>query len=184
MKKLLFLAVAAFLMWATPASAQVELGLNGGLGQYTGDDFEGAEVGFGAGAHLLFGEDDVRFGFGGAYGQYGFEDTEEKTTAIDVFGLFRYMFPGESARFFLGGQAGFHRLSADIFDVSISSNGFAAGPVAGVHIPLSSLSIELSGDLRYVKLGDISGEGETIEDSDSSGMIWGVKVGIAVPIGG
>jgi hypothetical protein len=34
-KKIAVCAIAVFLLWATPASAQVELGLNGGVGQYT-----------------------------------------------------------------------------------------------------------------------------------------------------
>lgn len=178
-------ALAFALFLAAPLSGQsVELGLNGGSGKYMGDDFEGAEVGFGAGGHLLFGEGDARFGAGVDYARYGEEDIDEKTTALDLFGLFRYMLPGESARFFVGGKAGFSRLSAEVLDISISANGFGVGPVAGVQIPLEAFSVEISGDVQYVSYGDVEGEGETIEGSDSTGFEAGVRVGIAVPLGG
>ena len=185
MRRSMLAALAFAFFLAAPLSAQsVELGLNGGFGKYLGDDFEDSEVGFGVGGHLLFGEGDARFGAGVDYASYGEEGLEEKMGALDLFGLFRYMLPGESARFFVGGKAGFSRLSADVMDISISAKGFGVGPVAGVQIPLEALAVEISGDVQYVSYGDVEGEGETIEGSDSSGFEAGVRVGIAVPLGG
>ena len=180
------LAVVAFtLCLYAPLSAQsVELGLNGGVGKYTGDDFEGGEVGFGLGGHLLFGEEDARFGAGVDYASYGTEDSEEKIGGLDLFGLFRYMLPGESARFFVGGKAGFSRWSADVGNISLSANGFGVGPLVGVHIPLESVAVQISGDVQYVSYGDVEASDETIPDSDSSGFEVGARVGIALPIGG
>jgi len=114
--------------------------LNGGVGQYTGDDFNVFEMGFGAGAHLLFGANDLRFGFS--------------------------------------------RIGFEFLDTDISAKGFGVGPVVGVLIPLSSLSLEISTDLRYVQYGDWEADGETLGGSDSSGMAWGIKVGVAIPVGG
>ena len=184
MKRSLVVAIMGILALATPAASQVHLGFNAGLSQYTGNDFEDAEMGVGFGTHLLFGKGDTRFGFGGNYARHGEEGFDEKTTTMDLFGILRYMFPGESARFFIGGQGGFTRVSAEILSISLSANGFTGGPVLGVQIPLSTLFLELAGDLRYVKLGDVESEGETFQDSDSSGMIWGFKLGISIPVGG
>jgi hypothetical protein len=184
MKKVLGFVLIAMIAIPMGAQAQVRLGLSGGVSGYTGDDFDGVETGFTFGGELVF---PLASGLevGGAfdYSSYGLEDVDEDLSQIDIFGVVRYPVVGESVHFLVGAKGGFSRQKATIIE-DITANGWGFGPTAGIRIPLTSLSIDIVADGIYQSFGDFSVDGESVEDSSSSGFRWTVRGGISIPLGG
>ena len=176
--------VLASLSYAPALSQSVELGLHTGVGKWTGEGSEGREVGFPIGGHLLYCEGKARVGIGIDHARYGEEGFEEKTKALGVLVMFRYVFPGETAQFFVGAKVGYERLTTkdDWLGYDFVS-GTGAGPAIGVQIPLSSLALEITGEVLYVSFEGFGATGEPIPASDFSALQWAGRLGIAVPIG-
>ena len=181
----LVLSIIVMLLPAQALAQTARLGFSAGFGTFTGDDFEDAESGPTFGAEALFRVGPDLF-LGGAfdYSSYGIEDIEENVSQIDIDALIRYYFPGEAARFFLGGVLGFSRESIDVLDVSLSTNGFAIGPTVGGSFPAGQVAIDLSFTGYYHSYGDWSADGETLSGTDSSGFRFVFRVGLGIPLGG
>jgi hypothetical protein len=180
-------ASVAFLAGSTPVSAQLELAASGGIGNFSGDDFEGSEVGPTFGGELRFSVGPLaQLGLGFDYSSYGIEDTDENVDEIDVFLIARRYTDAPAMRFFYGGKAGYSRQSADSEFVTgtVSANGFAIGPTVGVQAPLGAIAFEAGVDVLYQSYGDFSVEGTEVEGSSASGFRWVTRLGLAVPLGG
>jgi hypothetical protein len=185
MKRVLGYAMLALLATPLCLQGQIRLGISGGAGNFTGDDFEGSQTGWTVGGELVYPlASGLEIGGLFDYSSYGVDDVDTvDANVMDIYGVARYPFPGERARFFVGAKGGYSRLSADSEGQSLSASGFAVGPTVGVRIPLSRISIDIAGDGMYTSYGDAEFEGTTIEDSSSSGFRWIARAGISIPLG-
>jgi hypothetical protein len=182
-------SVTAALLIALPASLHGQATLQSavGGGAFSGDDYENVEAGFSIGGGLLFdATENVQVGGEFYVHSMGVENTDENLDQFDVLAKARYLLPGESTRFFVGAKAGYARQSFESLGVDLNSDGFTAGPVLGVQIPVSSLMVELKGDVMYVAQ-ELS-EDELIDPDadmdDTGGVRYSIQAGLAIPLGG
>lgn len=183
-------AAASFivLVSAIPAQAQLELAAGGGIGNFSGDDFQGSKVGPTFGGELRFSLGPLaHIGLGVDYSIYGIQDFPEDLKQIDVFASVRRYTDAPAMRFYFGGKAGYVRQSSDASELMTGSsvaNGFAIGPIVGVRVPLGDVALEGGVDVLYHAHGSFSAGGTEIEGSSASGFRWITRVGLAIPLGG
>lgn len=183
------LSATTALLLAAPGAVhgQATLQAGAGGGTITGDDFENVEAGYSVGGGLLFdATENIQVGGEVFVHSLGVEGTDENLDQYDVLAKARYVVPGETARLFIGAKAGYARQSFETVGVDQNSDGFTAGPTAGVQIPVSDLMIEISGDLMYVT--QEFNDDELIDPDagmdDPSGLRYSLEAGLAVPLGG
>jgi hypothetical protein len=185
------LVVAA--LCAAPAFAQAQhggigLGLAGGYYSLGGDLGEGVDAGFGGAVSLRFHlKPQIVLPVIFDYSSHGLEDLDESLTNMALSIEPRYLFHMEGAKFqpFIGARLGYAQASADIAGFGeVKQSGFLYGGSAGVLIPLgTSLMFEGSVLFTAASYGDAEVDGQTIDDSDASGSILGLNLGIVYHFG-
>ena len=150
-------ALAVAFVAAIPAGAQAQafIAASAGISGFSGDDFDGVDAGFAAGAALGTRVGGGNFSIAGLFGYstHGISDTDASVDAVSIE------------------AQGAIRLGPDDGD---SVNGLAIGPVVGASVPLGgSASAGVAGNWSILSLSD-----------DVSGSKWGAALYILLNLGG
>ncbi|NJD18683.1 MAG: hypothetical protein FIA95_05290 [Gemmatimonadetes bacterium] len=174
------------------------LGLGGGFGTGWGEDFDIAEAGPTVGGSVVFlGLSGVEVGLAFDYSHFGIGDPEdfdvpeeidleigdEYFAQLDILAVVRHVFPAETARFFIGGKAGFTRRTAKHAIMETWRSGLAIGPTIGVLLPIGDLHLEVGLDAMLVSYGDVKVLDLELPDSGASGLRGIGRVGLSIPLG-
>lgn len=173
--------LSAFLLAPASVSAQFQVGVTGGFYTLSGDDFEDTEAGAGFDVvGRFFTSDNTAIGIGGQFNTHGVENSDIDIDVLNIFGELRHNFDtGGTALPFLSGRAGWVRASADEGGFDLEQNGFGIGAVGGLVFDLAeSIGLEASALVEFVSLGDLEADGQTLADSDASGWVLGLRVGL------
>lgn len=187
--KTTLIGVATALLLALPAtlSGQATVQVGGGFTTLTGDDFAGVDAGYTLGGGLLFNANS-RVQIGGELKVHSFaiDDVDERLDQIDVLAKARVFIPNDAGRIFLGAKAGYARQDTEVAGVEVETDGFTAGPTAGIVIPLSDLMLEISGNMMYVSQDESDDEfiDDEIEIQEAGGIRYSLEAGLAIPLGG
>lgn len=196
MRKLGVLFILCITMVPQVAQASTEsinghrLNLGFSLGRYvvSGDDFDEAEdgtgirsyVGVGVGGAVGF---DLNLGF--HFSRHGLEDLNYHIDSYSVYAEPRIVFLREADWIspFVGGRLGWAHAEgvSERTDYSVSSDGFAAGGMGGIHFPIvgvvrGELTVSLT-HLSFKPVSFIQGSGDRVD-----GRTLGFQFGVTIPI--
>lgn len=180
--RIVLLAGAALLTLTPAASAQLAAG--GKLGWVTlqGDGFEGADNGIGLEGFIRY-QRPTGLGIEGGVHFASHDVHDESVDVVIVFVEPRLTFPLRvvPVRPFVGARASWVRLETVEPDGDATASGFGFGGVGGVAYSLAP-PIALEAALWYstLSLGDLEANGASLPNSDRSGGMLAVRVGLTV----
>jgi len=174
--------MAGALLLAAPvlaADGQFAIGGNLGYATLTGDDFQAADDGFGVNGSLRYNMVNG-FGINGAvqWNSHDVKGTDESFNMLRIGVEPRYNFSLSNPVFtpYLGARAMWIRESADN---NMSANGWGFGATGGMIFQTSpNFGIELGLSYDAISFGDIKVDGNTLENSDTSGGSFSIMTGI------
>lgn len=177
----------------SPAIGQSGFSLVGHAGYHGlgGDDFEGIDPGFGFdGTARYLMASGLALGAGAGYSVHSLDGFSEDLGLLDVYGEIRYTFPTSNSNVepFLGGRAGYSRISIDVEEngvgVTAEADGFSGSGVGGVEIWVSpQVAVELSGQAGFMSLSEIEAAGFTALGTESNGFRYGLDIGLNILFG-
>jgi hypothetical protein len=159
-------------------SVEVAVGYAG----WTGDAGDGFDPGVRAQFNLFGGVSSTfAVGLTGTWANVPFSEVDLDATEWGTgVTLRKALGPMGRTRAFLDGYVGWTRLSADVEDANVSTDGFAIGPALGVEIPLSErFKATGRGSFHYHDYGDVL-LNQGIEAADGiTGWRWAVYAGLS-----
>ena len=177
------------LLAAPSMAADGHFSIGGNLGYYAlgGDDFSGADGGFGINA---FGQHrwDTGWAVNGAFQwtNHGVDGTNDSFNVKGIGVEPRYYFSTSTPIIspFLGARGMWMNQSGEFATTDISSSGWAFGGAAGVAFQLTpSFGLELAANLNALSFGDLEADGITIPGSDASGSAFSITTGVIYAFG-
>jgi opacity protein-like surface antigen len=190
MKASLVVAAGLLAVCASAGSAQVSSPVFSaeGAGLYAtvnGDDFDGTDAGMGFDVQGRVRFASLSIGAGYQRTSHGTEFTSENGTLSGFFVEPRYGFAGSgSFRPYISAKLGrvTQSLEADFPEfgpVEQKSSGFLYGFGGGLEFPVSpAVAFNVGASYNRVSFGDLEINGETLDDSDSSGSSVMLRVGL------
>ncbi len=124
-----------------------------------------------------------QLGLAAELSDYGIEGSGADVSEFDLMAVVRFLNPGQGARFFLGGKAGYSTQSLENQPFETSGRGFTIGATIGVLIPMGSVDLEIAGDALRLSCDDVEFLGEELPRSESRGFRMIGRVGFSIPIG-
>ncbi|MEN8143568.1 MAG: outer membrane beta-barrel protein [Gemmatimonadota bacterium] len=190
----LLAALVAVAISAAPVAAQgIQIDANGGVYVLGGDDFDGADAGFGGEVGVIY---NFPSGFGlGVAGRRSTHNVDDPTgtglldTSFEIIGflgVIRYEFPGQSSVTpYVEGRAGLSDVTVEVSSGGVSAEsgatGFEGAGVVGLGIPVGSkVSVDLSANFSYLDLGAFELGGLSIPDTESTGSLIGFRAGFSI----
>jgi len=178
------LLVASLWTFAPPLSAQTtQIAASAGVFDPGGDDFENTDTGPGADAVVRLVFDRFDLGLGGQWNANDVPFSDDDWTTLSVFLEPRYRFGDPDGRWtpFVGGRLAWITQSIDVEEGERTTDGWGGGLRLGVALELSPIvDLEISFPFYGVAFGDFEIDGEEFIDTDSSGSVYGLTVGVAV----
>lgn len=171
------------------ALAAQGLGITAGTGYFafTGDDVQALDAALGLEGRIWYAPSSkVSFGIGVTRLSSDVDGFTEDIATTFVFAEPRLNFvqPGGNVKPFLGARLGYARQTVEVEGTDASTSGFSFGPIGGLGIQLgSSVSLEIAGSYTFLRFGDVSVEGDSIDDTDSKGGMMSLTAGLAISLG-
>jgi opacity protein-like surface antigen len=170
------------------AEAQgLRLEVSGLYATLSGDDFDETDSGIGFEGAIAFALNSKwSLAAGISRTSHGVDGLDENLTALQFFAEPRFMLGASGAMTpYLFGRVGYTSASLEFLGVDTKQTGFGFGGGAGLMYDLSgSLKLNVSAAFQKISLGDVEADGETIEDTDSSGSSLYVRAGLSIGFGG
>lgn len=167
-----------------PAAAQVTVSAGGGWYLPGGEDFDDTEGGAGyhASVGLPLGDGPLELGVGGQWSTHevGFSSDDYDVVAAYVeprlwLGPERVLHP------YLAGRLAWVRQSIDVEGVGRHADGVGGLAELGVAVGLGpSVAVEGGLSVGVLSFGDFETDANRFEDSDSSGRVVGLRLGLRV----
>ena len=160
-------------------AGQTEIALAGGWYVPSGEDYDDTDPGPGFEATLRFGlNPSFQLGVGGQFNTHGVNFTDDDYSVPSVFVEPRWTGSGSGrVHPFVSGRLAWVRQS---IDANGAANGFGYGGTAGISIDVGdSAALELGGAAYGLDFGDFTRDGQVRPDTDSSGWVWGLRIGFA-----
>lgn len=167
-----------------------------------GDGSVGDSIGFGVGlAAFAFYQPNrfpARLGIGGSYTRFTTDGPGDAFNKLSLFagGTWRIVDPNTTVIPYVGGRLGYVTVDDDEFFCLEQRaptcpeeelvrgrewSGLEVGAVVGVDLPLSeSVNVDVSGTFSWLALGDLTAEGETIDETSTNLSTFGLQAGLTI----